>query len=496
MTGKVMESLNQFVNSLAPKLSHWRRDFHHYAESGWVEFRTATLVAEELHQLGYSLALGREVVNESSRMGLPDEFTLQREFERARQQGALAQWIAAFEGGFTGIVATLDTGRPGPVMAFRVDMDALDLSEEQDVSHRPYRDGFASCNAGMMHACGHDGHTAIGLGLAHTLKQFESGLHGVIKLIFQPAEEGTRGARAMVDAGVVDDVDYFTAVHIGTGVPAGTVVCGSDNFMGKPPNLTRTSPAGSGRNVVPASALLKVETRGASDVINQYVFDRAQQAIQGAATMYGVGVETRLMGAATASSPSPQWVAWLQSQAAQVAGVNQAIERVEAPAGSEDATLMMARVQQHQGQASYQVLAIAVETLARTALNFPGREVSDAGNLSFIDDAIEADRQRYTDIADQIWDHPETRFEEFWSAEHLASALESAGFTVTRNVGNIPNAFIASFGQGKPVIALLGEYDALAGLSQQAGCAPTSVTPGENGHGCGHIAGTAAFAAA
>nr|WP_252866636.1 M20/M25/M40 family metallo-hydrolase [Shigella sp. FC1764] len=149
--------------------------------------------------------------------------------------------------------------------------------------------------------------------------------------------------------------------------------------------------AGSGRNVVPASALLKVETRGASDVINQYVFDRAQQAIQGAATMYGVGVETRLMGAATASSPSPQWVAWLQSQAAQVAGGNQAIERVEAPAGSEDATLMMARVQQHQGQASYvvfgtqlaaghhnekfdfdeQVLAIAVETLARTALNFP-----------------------------------------------------------------------------------------------------------------------------
>ncbi|HCR6219957.1 TPA: M20 family metallo-hydrolase [Shigella sonnei] len=403
-----MESLNQFVNSLAPKLSHWRRDFHHYAESGWVEFRTATLVAEELQQLGYSLALGREVVNESSRMGLPDELTLQREFERARQQGALAQWIAVFEGGFTGIVATLDTGRPGPVMAFRVDMDALDLSEEQDVSHRPYRDGFASCNAGMMHACGHDGHTAIGLGLAHTLKQFESGLHGVIKLIFQPAEEGTRGARAMVDAGVVDDVDYFTAVHIGTGVPAGTVVCGSDNFMAttkfdahftgtaahagaKPEDGHNALQAGSGRNVVPTSALLKVETRGASDVINQYVFDRAQQAIQGAATMYGVGVETRLMGAVTASSPSPQWVAWLQSQAAQVAGVNQAIERVEAPAGSEDATLMMARVQQHQGQASYvvfgtqlaaghhnekfdfdeQVLAIAVETLARTALNFP-----------------------------------------------------------------------------------------------------------------------------
>ncbi len=81
--------------------------------------------------------------------------------------------------------------------------------------------------------------------------------------------------------------------------------------------------AGSGRNVVPASALLKVETRGASDspLINMFS-DCAQQAIQGAATMYGVGVETRLMGAATAASPLPQWVAWLQSQAAQVAGVN------------------------------------------------------------------------------------------------------------------------------------------------------------------------------
>ena len=70
----------------------------------------------------------------------------------------------------------------------------------------------------------------------------------------------------------------------------------------------------------------------------------------------------------------------------------------------------------------------------------------------FIDDAIEADRQRYTDIADQIWDHPETRFEEFWSAEHLASALESAGFTVTRKCRQYPKClFIASFGQGKPV---------------------------------------------
>ncbi|HFZ8993342.1 TPA: M20 family metallo-hydrolase [Citrobacter freundii] len=431
-----MELLAQFVHTLTPQLTRWRRDFHQFAESGWVEFRTATLVAEELHQLGYTLEIGREVVNADSRMGLPDAATLARELTRAREQGALEQWLPAFAEGFTGIVATLETGRPGPTLAFRVDMDALDLDELQNASHRPSRDGFASCNPGMMHACAHDGHTAIGLGLARTLKQFSAHLNGVIKLIFQPAEEGTRGARAMVDAGVMDDVDYFTAIHIGTGIPAGTVVCGSDNFMattkfdvhftgvaahagGKPEEgrnallaaaqaaigLHNIAPhsagasrvnvgvmqAGSGRNVVPAQAWLKVETRGENDAINQYVYTRAQEVVQAAAAMYGVSVKTELMGAATASQPSPEWVAYLQSQARQVDGVEQAIDRVKAPAGSEDATLMMARVQQQNGKASYMVfgtqlsaghhnekfdfdesiLPVAVETLARIALNFP-----------------------------------------------------------------------------------------------------------------------------
>lgn len=201
-----MNALAQYIQTLAPQLSAWRRDFHHFAESGWVEFRTAAKVAEILDSLGYELAMGRDVVDAESRMGLPDDATLSREFARARAQGAPEKWLAPFEGGFTGIVATLNTGRPGPTLAFRVDMDALDLSEALDESHRPFRDGFASCNPGMMHACGHDGHTTIGLGLAQVLKQHEAQLNGTIKLIFQPAEEGTRGARAMVAAGALDGV--------------------------------------------------------------------------------------------------------------------------------------------------------------------------------------------------------------------------------------------------------------------------------------------------
>lgn len=105
----------------------------------------------------------------------------------------------------------------------------------------------------------------------------------------------------------------------------------------------------------------------------------------------------------------------------------------------------------------------------------------------YVDEVITARAGELTAIADAIWDHPETRFEEFWSAERLALALEAEGFEVCREAGGIPNAFVASYGSGKPVIALLGEYDALAGLSQQAQCAyPAAAMPGANGHGCGH----------
>lgn len=98
----------------------------------------------------------------------------------------------------------------------------------------------------------------------------------------------------------------------------------------------------------------------------------------------------------------------------------------------------------------------------------------------FVDDIIESRRDDFCAIADDIWDHPETRFEEFWSAARLADALEAEGFQLSRHAGGIPNAFIASFGEGKPVIALLGEFDALAGLSQQAHSAePTYATPGK-----------------
>lgn len=431
-----MDTLSTLIAELSPQLQAWRRDFHRYAESGWFEFRTATLVAEQLDRLGYRLQLGREVIKADARMGLPSAEAMQAQEQRAREQGALEKWLPYFSGGFAGIVATLETGRPGPTIAYRVDMDALDLDELLQPAHLPFREGFASCNSGMMHACGHDGHTAIGLGLAHVFKRLEAQLSGTIKLIFQPAEEGTRGAKSMVEAGVVDDVDFFTATHIGTGVPAGELVCGSDSFMatskldvtfrgtaahaGAKPEDGRNAllaaaqatlglyaiprhsegasrinvgvlQAGSGRNVIADRALMKVETRGATNEINEFVYQQALNVIQGAAQMHGVTCDIALMGAAQSSKPTQPWVEYIQRQAQGISELRSVVQRREQAAGSEDATYMMERVKAHGGQASYvifgtelsaghhnekfdfneQVMAVAVKTLATLALNLP-----------------------------------------------------------------------------------------------------------------------------
>ncbi|MFQ1680330.1 amidohydrolase [Pantoea dispersa] len=429
-----MNTLSDLVNARIPQMQTWRRDLHQYAESGWLEFRTATLVAEELHRLGYQLQLGREVIDADVRMGLPSAEVLAQQEARALQQGALPQWLPHFSGGFCGVVATLDTGRPGPVMGFRVDMDALDQTESAAADHLPTREGFASCNPGMMHACGHDGHTTIGLALAGVLMAMKHQLSGRIKLIFQPAEEGVRGAKAMVAAGVLDDVDLFTAIHLGTGVPPGEIVCGSDSFLattkldvrftgvgahagGKPEEgrnallaaaqatlALHTLPqhsggvgrvnvgvlqAGSGRNVVPDVALMKVETRGASNQVNDDIYQQALRVIAGAAAMYGVEHEVTLMGGARSCTPSPAWVSFIHQQAEALGLFSSVIDSKQQAAGSEDATYMMERVQQRGGQASYvifgcelaaghhnarfdfdeAVMATAVQMLATLALN-------------------------------------------------------------------------------------------------------------------------------
>ncbi|GED67878.1 aminobenzoyl-glutamate utilization protein B [Brevibacillus reuszeri] len=115
-----------------------------------------------------------------------------------------------------------------------------------------------------------------------------------------------------------------------------------------------------------------------------------------------------------------------------------------------------------------------------------------------IAEMIENKRDSFIKVSDRIWEFAETRFEEYQSAELLAHTLESEGFQVERGVGGIQTAFIGSFGSGSPVVAILGEFDALSGMSQKKGQAKEEpLVPGANGHGCGHnLLGTASLAAA
>lgn len=388
------------ANAIAPQLSAQRRDFHRYPEQGWLEFRTASLVAERLSQLGFSVQLGQAVVSECARMGVPDKQTLDEALARARAQGAVERWLPALEGGFTGVVGTLDTHRPGPTQAFRFDLDALPIVESTEDDHRPYQEGFHSLNQGSMHACGHDGHATIGLGMAELLCQFSSQLCGKIKLIFQPAEEGVRGAQSMVEAGVVDDVDRLVATHLGLGHASGHVVCAADGFLattkldayfsgkaahagGQPEvgqnallaaaqaalGLHAIAPhsqgaarinvgqlhAGSGRNIIADSALLRLETRGATADINSYVESRAFEVLEGAAAMQGVSVLIERVGAASACAASPALVEKVVSCLTDYPGITQLEGHDMTPAGSEDATSLMARVMEHGGQATYMI---------------------------------------------------------------------------------------------------------------------------------------------
>src|SRR5690625_1956010 len=219
------------ITSLEDQLIMWRRDFHKYPETGFLEMRRASIVASILDELGFELAMGDDVMSKDHCMGKPSPGVTKAHYNWALENGAHPDYIEKFSDGYTGIVATMDTEKEGPTIAFRVDMDALDINESKDEDHYPYKEGFSSVLSHKMHACGHDAHTSIGLGLAMLMAENKDNLAGKIKLIFQPAEEGARGARAMSEAGVVDDVDYFIASHIGTGVPHGHVVAANNGFL-------------------------------------------------------------------------------------------------------------------------------------------------------------------------------------------------------------------------------------------------------------------------
>lgn len=381
--------------SIHTQLIKWRRDFHQHPELGFLEMRTSTIVADELNKLGYDIKIGREVMNPDFTMGKPSEKETAAHYDWAKENGAVMEYLDKVAEGYTGIVAALDTGIDGPTVVFRVDMDALPIYESEDSNHFPLQEGFRSVN-NEMHACGHDVHTSIGLGLATLLMENKAELKGTIKILFQPAEEGTRGARSMVEAGVVDGADYFIASHIGTGVAFNHFLGSNNGFLattkldvsfkgvsshagGQPEegknamlaaanaviNLnaiprhsggaTRINVgelhAGSGRNVIADSASLKIETRGTTSELNDYMKQYAESIIQGAAQMFQVDYTIETVGEGKSAKGSTELAKVLVEAADSENLVTQLEENK--PSGSEDATFFINRVQEQGGQASY-----------------------------------------------------------------------------------------------------------------------------------------------
>ncbi|MBQ2948978.1 MAG: amidohydrolase [Clostridia bacterium] len=393
--------ISQTASELEPWLIHIRREIHRFPETGWLEMRTSAMIAKELRALGYEVLTGRAVCKEAARMGVPSPQETQAHLQRALAFGLPEEELTPdMREGFTGVIGILRCGS-GPTVGLRFDIDALGMQECADADHKPAREGFASAIPGKMHACGHDGHAAIGLGVAKVLAAIREQLHGTVKLLFQPGEEGARGARAMVAAGHLDDVSVFIGSHIApTGsLDDGDVTPGTYGslattkydviFSGKaahaggyPENGSNaliaactaalnlhaiprhsggqsrvnvgTLRAGTGRNVIPDRAVMELEVRGETTDINVFMARSAVAVCEGAANMQGCTVEMIKMGEAEGQHSDLSLIE-------RIAGVvkrdlpDLTLSSIQNAQnwGSEDISIMMNRVQARGGLATY-----------------------------------------------------------------------------------------------------------------------------------------------
>lgn len=194
MVVDIKSEINKITNNIEEKVIEIRRKIHMNPELGFEEEKTSEYISFILKEIGYE-------VNEN---------------------------IAK-----TGLTAVLNEGKKGPVIGIRADMDALPIQEKNEISYK-------SKNPGKMHACGHDGHTAILLGVAEVLYKIKDKINGSVKFIFQPAEEWPGGAKPMIDDGVLfePEVDIFLALHIWADYDAGKVAIKEGPFFASIDNFS------------------------------------------------------------------------------------------------------------------------------------------------------------------------------------------------------------------------------------------------------------------
>lgn len=396
-----MDDIQTQVLSLAPFVRALRRDLHQYPEAAWMEYRTAALAARHLLNLGYTVTMGEDAVQAEARLNPPDAVRSVGARERAVSQGADPALVARMGDGFTGLWGDLrcpDDAAVGPLVALRFDMDCNAVVECADADHLPAREGFASRHHGCMHACGHDGHTAMGMGLAAMIKALRPRLQGTVRLIFQPAEEAGQGGLAMTAAGAVKGVDRLLGVHLGIQASrTGEVICGTSHFLattnfevtfegapahaGMNPQEGRNAllaactavqgmqaiarhGGGASRinvgqllvegasNVIPAKAWLSGETRGDTSAIDAYMMEEVERITEGAAGMWGCQGGIRRVGACPSGASSPELSALVEKVARRMPEFKHVIPMACFHA-SEDFTWLLNRVHEQGGLGTF-----------------------------------------------------------------------------------------------------------------------------------------------
>src|SRR5690554_3863443 len=330
--------------ALHPEMIERRRDLHRHPELAFEEVRTASIVANTLADLGLEVQTGV---------------------------------------GRTGVVALLEGAHDGPTVLVRADMDALPIHEENETE-------YASTVAGKMHACGHDGHTAIGLAVAKMLAARQDEMRGRIKFVFQPAEEIGEGARAMVADGVLENPrpDATIGLHLWNTLPVGTVAVTSGPSMaaadiwtctitghgghGASPHETRdpivaaahvvtavqtiasrnvdplemavvtvgSIHGGDAFNVIPPVVTLKGTVRTYTEKVKALVHRRLHEICAGVAGALGCTAEVEITPMTLAVDNDPALSERIAAIAAEVVGAEN-VKRDERSMGSEDVSYLM-----------------------------------------------------------------------------------------------------------------------------------------------------------
>ena len=379
----------------ANRYREFRRDLHRHPEPAWCEFYTTARLVEELRDRDLTdLHVGPAALAADERLNVPDEGTLDDWLDRARQAGADPDVLDRLEDGSTGCIAVIERG-DGPVIGLRVDIDALPILESDDAEHAPAAEGFRSANEGYMHACGHDAHATIGLGVVDAI--LESDFAGTLKVFFQPGEEQIVGGKPMAESGHLDDVEYLYAVHVGLDHPSGEVVCGIDGFLavrhflaefeGEPAHAgarpeqgrntvqamaaaiqnlyaiprhadgqTRVNAGvvggGTATNIIPEESFIEGEVRGESTELADYMSRHADRVLRASAEMHDCTVSIETLGEAPSATSDDALAAIFGDVAGEHDGVTNVVDTAEL-GGSEDATYLMQAVQDNGGLACY-----------------------------------------------------------------------------------------------------------------------------------------------